>query len=203
MTLRDIYLSDLTQLLDAARQKLLEWPILAASTESPLLREAFDQHYAQTRIHQSLIEGTFSHLDERPWPARFEAFSTVVRVWRTRHLESGPGLMRELSLITAALAMDHYTLPIYAEAITAAKAVGDVDGARTLAAAAAEEQARVNRLALFHDWLATQFGAVESDQWALSVPNRLWGSNARRLSVLGRPNDSEFATGFLSGARHE
>ena len=48
-----------------------------------------------------------------------------------------------------------------------------------------------------------QFGAVESDQWALSVPNRLWGSNAGRLSILGRPTDSEFATGLLSGARHE
>ena len=30
MTLRDLYLSDLTQLLDCTRQKLLEWPILAS-----------------------------------------------------------------------------------------------------------------------------------------------------------------------------
>jgi len=202
MTLRDLYLSDLTQLLDSTRQKLLEWPILASRTESALLRDAFDQHYAQTRIHQTRLESVFAHLDERPRPAHFEAFATVVRVWRTRHLEADAGLMRELSLVTTALAMDHHTLPIYAEAITAGSALGDSDGARTLSAAAAEEQARANRLALFHDWLATQFGTVERGQWSLQVSNRLWVSNPGRVSALASSSESDLLIG-TSSARHE
>ena len=199
MTLRDLYLADLTQLLDSTRQKLLEWPILASRTESALLRDAFDQHYAQTRIHQTLVESIFAHLDERPRPAHFEAFATVARVWRTRHLDADAGLVRELSLVTAALAMDHHTLPIYAEAITAGSTLGDIDGARTLSTAAAEEQARANRLALFHDWLATQFGAVERGQWSLQVQNRSWVSNPGRVSA---PATSDLLIG-TSSARHE
>jgi ferritin-like metal-binding protein YciE len=164
MTLREIYLADLNQLLEATRQKLLEWPILAARAQAPMLRETFDEHYAQTRTHVAALEGLFERLDERPRQLRPDAFNGVLELWRMRHREAAVGDVRELSLISTAMALDYHTLPLYAEAMTAARALGDIEGARTLQSAMSAERDRTHRLTVFHDWLATRL-ADSGPRW--------------------------------------
>jgi ferritin-like metal-binding protein YciE len=166
MTLREIYIADLNQLLGAARQKLLEWPVMAARTEAPLLREAFDEHYAQTRTHVDTLERLFERLDERPRPLRDDAFHGVLDVWRTRHRDLAVGDIRELSLISAAMAADYHTLPICAEAVTAARSLGDLDGSRFLQGILNDERGRAGRLTVFYDWLATRLSGGVRDHWA-------------------------------------
>ena len=164
MTLREIYIADLNHLLDATRQKLLEWPILAARAQAPMLRETFDEHYAQTQRHVAALEGLFERLDERPRHLRPDAFNGVLELWRMRHRDAAVGDVRELSLISTAMALDYHTLPLYAEAMTAARSLGDIEGARTLQSAMNAERDRTHRLTVFHDWLATRL-ADSGPRW--------------------------------------
>jgi len=165
MTLREIYIADLNQLLEATRQKLLEWPILAARAQAPMLRETFDEHYAQTRTHVAALEGLFERLDERPRQLRPDAFNGVLELWRTRHRDAAVGDVRELSLISTAMALDYHTLPLYAEAMTAARSLRDIEGARTLQSAMSAERDRTHRLTVFHDWLATRLADSSGPRW--------------------------------------
>jgi ferritin-like metal-binding protein YciE len=169
MTLREIYIADLNHLLEAARQKLMEWPILAARTKSPLLRETFDGHYAQTRSHLAALEGLFERLDERPRPLRANAFSTVLDWWRNRQRDVSSGDAQELALISTGLAVDYHTLPIYVDALTAARGLGDTDGSRTLQTLMNAERDRAHKLLVFYDWLASRLGGSggKVDRWTV------------------------------------
>jgi len=158
MTLRDIYIADLNHLLEAARQKMMEWPLLAARAQSPVLREAFDGHYAQTRTHLLALEGLFERLEERPRTVGANAFNAVLDLWRNRQRDLPLGDARELSLISTGLAVDYHTLPIYADALTAARGLRDHDGSRTLQTLMKAERDRTHRLIVFHDWLASRLG---------------------------------------------
>jgi hypothetical protein len=63
-----------------------------------------------------------------------------------------------LALISTGLAVDYHTLPIYADALTAARGLGDTDGSRTLQTLMNAERDRTHRLIVFHDWLASRLG---------------------------------------------
>lgn len=159
MKLREIYVADLNLLLAAATQKLLEWPVLSAKTALPALRAAFDQHYAQTRVHLAQLEALLRQLDERPRPIEPDTFAAVAAMWRTRYLDADEGDLRELSLVTAAMALAHHTLPLYIEAIVAASATGDQEGAGVLQTALLEERGRTERMFALLQSLAPRLGA--------------------------------------------
>jgi ferritin-like metal-binding protein YciE len=202
MTLREIYLADLNQLLDATRQKLLEWPLLAARAESPRLRELFDGHYAQTRTHLDTLESLFERMDERPRPRRPDALNGVLDVWRSRHRDGAVGDIRELALVTTALMADYHTLPIYAEALTAARAIGDVEGAAVLLSVMNAERERTQRIAMFHDWAATRLSGVAGAD--LPAPADVWwtGPTAGVLPGASANGRAPFDPA-IAGAREE
>jgi ferritin-like metal-binding protein YciE len=181
MTLRDVYIADLNHILEATRQKLVEWPVLAARVHEPRLRETFDGHYAQTRAHLAALEGIFERLDERPRPLRPVMYNGALDLWRKR-LPDLAGEARELSLITAGLAADYHTQALYAEAVTAARALGDADGARTLLVLMNAEYDRTHRLTRFHDVIASRLAeGTGRDGW---TGKRGWASEAVDVGSL-------------------
>jgi ferritin-like metal-binding protein YciE len=199
MTLREIYVADLNQLLEATRQKLLEWPVMAARAQAPMLRDAFDEHYAQTRAHLDTLAALFERLDERPRQLRADVFHGVLDLWRSRHRDQALGDIRELSLISAAMAADYHTRPIYAEALTAARSLGDLEGAHRLQAIMNDERDRTHRLTLFHDWLATRLsGGVDGDRWAAADSNWSAARAASTVPGLAAELGSALATGATS-----
>jgi len=187
MTLREIYIADLNQLLEAARQKLLEWPILAARAQAPMLRETFDEHYAQTRTHVAALEGLFEKLDERPRQLRPDAFNGVLELWRMRHRDAAAGDVRELSLISTAMALDYHTLPLYAEAMTAARSLRDIEGARTLQSAMSAERDRTHRLTVFHDWLATRLADSDGPRRTSRTSRTIAGTSPSVAADVSAP----------------
>lgn len=194
MTLREIYIADLNQLLQATRQKLLEWPVMAARAQARMVRDVFDEYYAQTRTHLDTLESLFQRLDERPRQQRADAFDGVLDLWRSRHRDLAAGDIRELSLISAAMAADYHTLPIYADAVTVARSIGDLDGGRALHTIMNEERDRTDRLAVFYDWLATRLsGEVRRDQWSSTAVS--WTGEPAAVDTRPGP---EFASGPAS-----
>jgi ferritin-like metal-binding protein YciE len=81
VTLRDLYVAELQDLLDAEQQILQELPSLARASTSAALRQAFDDHLEDTRVHAERLELLLRKLD---------APSTSLRAGPSASLRAGP-----------------------------------------------------------------------------------------------------------------
>ena len=146
ITLRDLYLAELTDLYDAEQLLLFELPLLAASATAAELREAFDIHYLQTQQHLERLAGIFRALDERPRGATCRALRTIVDDARMRNGRVDRTAL-DGALIAVAQRIEHYEIAGYRSARTHAVSLEDLAGADVLLETLNEEGGMDRRLA--------------------------------------------------------
>ena len=169
MTLREFYVADLGQLRDASQRMLLEWPLLAARAELPALRSALDQHYSSTQLQLSQLESLLTDLDERPRPALTDVLTGLLAAWHLRHTQLDRTELRDLCVVSTALAVNCHTFTVFGEAATLAAAVNHVEGMRLLPQTVGIQHTAIQRLGELKDDIATQLAATSPTQWSTAL----------------------------------
>jgi ferritin-like metal-binding protein YciE len=167
VSLRDLFVVELSDLLDAEQQILRELPLMASRATAPELREVFEDHYRDTHRHVERLESLFEQMDERPRPSICHGVRGLVEEARERHGLWPRGEVLDAALIGTALRVEHYEIAAYGCARTYAGQLGYPDAARTLQRTLDEEGRAESRLTAL-----TRRGLMErSDTAATSGPS--------------------------------
>jgi ferritin-like metal-binding protein YciE len=144
MTLRDLHVVELSDLLDAEQQMLRELPLLAARASSDVLRTLFHDCYRDTQRQIRRLEAVFSSLEERPRTACCDGMRGLIEESRHAAWERGPVL--DAALTAAVRRLEHYQIAAYDCAIGLATQIGHQDAAALLLETLGEERQADGRL---------------------------------------------------------
>lgn len=132
VTLRDLYAAELHDLLDAEKQIAEALPLLAGRATSSLLRDALEQHHAETKIHVERLQLLLDQLNEPRHGVPSVTAAALLEDARHRLEETERGETLDAALIAAAQRIEHYEIASYGTARSYAESLGDYDAARIL-----------------------------------------------------------------------
>lgn len=141
VTLRDLYIVELQDLFDAEQQILQALPAMTAAATSSVMREAFEEHLEQTRIHAERLELLLRKLDTSGDGAPCEAIRGLIAEARRRMADGNRGDVLDAALIGAAQRIEHYEIAAYGCARTYARTLKDDEAAKLLQQTLDEEGA--------------------------------------------------------------
>lgn len=136
--LQDAYSAE-TQLLEAL-------PQMAESAHSPALRQAFEEHLAETRGHVDRLERAAEMLDADVEGEECEAMEGLTAEAEEIMDDHDEGPVRDAALVGAAQKVEHYEIATYGTLCAMAKAAGMQEVADLLGQTLAEEKAADERL---------------------------------------------------------
>ena len=136
--LQDAYSAE-TQLLEAL-------PQMAEAAHSPSLRQAFEEHLAETRGHVDRLERAAEMLDADPEGEECEAMEGLTAEAEEIMDDHDEGPVRDAALVGAAQKVEHYEIATYGTLCAMAKAAGLQEVADLLGQTLAEEKATDERL---------------------------------------------------------
>jgi ferritin-like metal-binding protein YciE len=132
VTLRDLYVAELHDLMNSEKQLLAELPGMAARATSARLQHALDEHHAETKVHIERVRLLIAQVNE---PARVTpggAMAALIEDARRRLRESERGDILDAALIACAQRIEHYEMASYGTARSYAESLGDYDAVRIL-----------------------------------------------------------------------
>ena len=146
VTLRDLYIAELQDLLDAERQTAIALPEMAAAATSSELRDVFSRHLEQTTVQMQRLELLLRKLDACEPGHPCEAIRGLISEGRRRIAETERGDVLDAALIGAAQRIEHYEIAAYGCARTYARTLRDEEAARLLQQTLDEEGETDHRL---------------------------------------------------------
>jgi ferritin-like metal-binding protein YciE len=120
----DLLLQELKDLYSAENQLVKALPKMAKAATAPELKEAFEQHLAQTEEHVARLEQIASQLDESLRGKKCKAMEGLIEEGKEVMQEDGEPVMIDLALIGAAQKVEHYEIASYGTARTLAELSG-------------------------------------------------------------------------------
>jgi ferritin-like metal-binding protein YciE len=137
---RELYVADLSEMVESEQQMLRELPVMAARATDPALRDVFDDHYRETQQHLARLLAILERLDERPRQMTAPAMRGLIEESWLRQGLLEKGMLLDFALIDAARRMEHYEIAGYATIRVYARRLGDDLAVRTLEDTLKEEQ---------------------------------------------------------------
>lgn len=131
-SLHDLYITELKDLYDAENRILKALPKMAEAANSQELRNAFEQHLAQTRRHAERLEQIFQKLDESPKGQKCKGIEGIIDEGEDLMDEDAPAAVCDAGLIASAQRVEHYEIAAYGTVRTYARRLGFEDHARLL-----------------------------------------------------------------------
>lgn len=130
--LKDIYSAE-TQLVEAL-------PKMAQAAESNDLREAFEKHLEQTRIHLQRIEDICSDLKIAPQGKKCAGMEGLIKEGQEILQSDAEAETRQAALIGAAQRVEHYEISAYGTARAHARQLGYLKAIELLSQTLEEEK---------------------------------------------------------------
>lgn len=131
-TLQDLYVEELKDLYSAENQLLKALPKMAKAASSPGLRQAFESHLEETKVHVERLESIFEKLDESPKGKKCKGMEGLLEEGKEMIDEDAEEDVRDAGLIAAAQRVEHYEMAGYGCVRTYAKLLGDERAAKIL-----------------------------------------------------------------------
>jgi ferritin-like metal-binding protein YciE len=141
VSLRDLYVAELQDLLDVEQHIVLELPGLAAAATSSALRDLFNAHLEESRIHAERLELLLRKQAAADSGLPSEAIHGLLREARHRIAATERGDVLDAALIGVAQRIEHYEIAAYGCARTYARTLRDEEAARLLQQTLDEEAA--------------------------------------------------------------
>jgi ferritin-like metal-binding protein YciE len=129
---KELLIEELKDLYSAENQLIKALPRMAKAAESEELREAFETHLEETRVHAERLEEIMKQLDESPRGKKCKAMEGLVEEGKDMMQEDGEPPILDLALIGAAQKVEHYEIASYGTARTLAELAGENRIAKTL-----------------------------------------------------------------------
>jgi ferritin-like metal-binding protein YciE len=145
-TLRKLYVTDLQSLYSAEKQILVGLKKMQAAAHHPELKQAFEQHYAETEGQIDRLEQIFDRLGESPKGETSRAAMGLLAEGDKIIKARGEADVIDAGLIAAAQKVEHNEIACYGTAIAYAKQLGDQESATLLQQSLDEEYATDKRL---------------------------------------------------------
>lgn len=147
-SLNDLYTMELQDLYSAEQQILKALPKMAEAASFPQLRNAFEQHLAETRQQTARLEEIFQMLDKSPKGQKCKGMEGLIDEGEDMmdETEDSPPAVCDAALISAAQRVEHYEIAGYGTCRTYARRLGFENQAELLAQTLAEEEATDRKL---------------------------------------------------------
>ncbi len=138
--LEDLFLHMLKDVYHAEKQALRAMPKMAKKVQSPELRQAFEQHQAETEQQVERLEQVFELMGKKARGETCEAIQGLVEEGREvmEEFKDSPAL--DAGLLSAAQAIEHYEISRYGTMRTWARQLGLNDAAKLLEETLEEEK---------------------------------------------------------------
>ena len=146
VTLRDLYLHELRDLYDTEMRVEESLAEMAETATSPELKQAFEDHLAETRNHVSRLEQIFGMLQEKPKRHKSKGIQGIVGEGEDLMDEDAAPAVTDAALITSAQRVEHYEIAAYGAVRTYARRLGFEDQAQLLQRTLDEEGQADKRL---------------------------------------------------------
>jgi len=131
-TPRELLVEELKDLYSAEKQLTKALPRMAKAAATPDLRQAFEAHLEETKVHVERLEEIMSNLDESPRGKKCVAMEGLIEEGREMMEEDATPAIRDLALIGAAQKVEHYEIAGYGTARTLAELAGEKQVAKML-----------------------------------------------------------------------
>jgi len=158
-SLHDLYVDELKDLYSAESQLMKALPKMARAANTPELRDAFEEHLEQTRMHAQRLEDIFGGLDTKPKGKKCVGMEGLIEESKELLQQEAENGVRDAGLIGAAQRVEHYEIAGYGTARTHAEQLGYTRAAELLQQTLDEEAAADEKLT----HLATQFVNRQAD----------------------------------------
>jgi ferritin-like metal-binding protein YciE len=161
-SLHDLYLSELSDLYSAEKQILKALPKMIQKTESPELRQALEDHLAETNGHVTRLEEVFEMHGESPKKTKCKGMEGVLAEGDELVGKDAAPAVRDAAIISAAQRVEHYEIAVYGTVRTYAEQLGHSRAAAVLQETLDEERGANEKLTS----IATQRVNIEATRTA-------------------------------------
>ena len=138
-TLEKLYISELRDLYSAENQLLKALPKMAKGAASAELKEAFENHLAETETHVERLERIFKDLGENPKGKTCHGMKGLIEEGSEILEEEGEESVLDAGIIVAAQKVEHYEMAGYGCVRTYAKLLGETKAMKLLQTTLDEE----------------------------------------------------------------
>jgi ferritin-like metal-binding protein YciE len=145
-SLQDLFVEQLQDLHDAENQILKALPKMAKAASAPELRQAFEQHLEQSRMHVERLDRVFSQLGAKSKGKPCKAMQGLIAEGEEMIKEKADPAVRDAGLIAAAQRVEHYEIAGYGCVHTYANQLGQPQAAQLLQQTLNEEGAADKKL---------------------------------------------------------
>jgi ferritin-like metal-binding protein YciE len=144
-SLTDVLVEELGDLYSAEQQLVEALPKLAAAAHSYELREAFESHLEETRVHVERLEQAFAEMSIRFIPKKIsKAMQGLIEEGDDIVNATGDSVAIDAALIGAAQRVEHYEIASYGTARALAAELG-LDTTRSLLDETLDEEGKANK----------------------------------------------------------
>jgi ferritin-like metal-binding protein YciE len=119
-TLNDLFEEQLQDLYSAETQLVEALPKLASASSNEELRDAFEQHLAETRQHAVRLTQIFEQLGKTPGTEKCKGMEGLIKEGEEILAMQGDPTVIDAGLIAAAQRVEHYEIAAYGTAKTLA-----------------------------------------------------------------------------------
>jgi ferritin-like metal-binding protein YciE len=140
-TLRELFVDELRDLLDAENRLLKAIPKMAKASESAELRAGFEHHLEQTKGHVERLKKVFTALEEKPSSKKCPGITGIIQEGDELIGEGYEGSVKDAAIISAAQRVEHYEIAAYGCVHAWATELGEDDAAELLSQTLEEEKA--------------------------------------------------------------
>ncbi len=163
-TLYDAFIDELRDAYDAEKQLIKALPKMAKAATSEGLREAFDNHLAETREQVSRLEEVFALLDEKARGKHCDGIAGIIDEGKAAMEEDFDEATMDAVLIASGQRAEHYEMAAYGTLVAWARALGHGDAADILEQILEEEKAADETLTALAE------GGINDDAAELASP---------------------------------
>ena len=125
---RDLFIEELQDLYSAETQLIKALPKMAKAATNADLKQGFEQHLEQTKVHAQRLENIFKKLNEKSKGQKCKAMEGLIAEGKEMIEDHDAGDLRDAGLICAAQKVEHYEIASYgtAKAWAVQLGLGDV-----------------------------------------------------------------------------
>lgn len=145
-TPRELFVHELADAMSAEQIILKMLPELAKEARHPGLKQALQEHEAETRQQVKNIEQAFQQLGEQPEPTTCHAAEGLQKEHRALHEEQPAPEVLELANVAGAAKTEHDEIATYTALVQMAKDLGQRDVAALLKENLDQEKAMAKRV---------------------------------------------------------
>jgi ferritin-like metal-binding protein YciE len=138
--LKYLYTDELKDLYNAENQLIKALPKMAKAASSDGLRQGFEKHLEQTKVHAQRLEKIFQAMGESPKGKTCKAMQGLVEEGAEVMEEDFEGSVMDAALIGAAQRVEHYEIAAYGTVCAFAKELGEKEHVSLLTKTLQEEK---------------------------------------------------------------